>query len=263
MPISHPRHGLLGGALLLGLLVPTVALAADPAPSAPPAGDSDLSAESKEAGSTTATEEGGTGRTLQERIRAVSRRVFLKRQRFELEPQFGFTTNDALNRAWSFGARASYHFNEELSIDLGGGGGFNQQLEDIRVLTEVDLPKGAEQIAYGDVGVTFSPFYGKLAVMAEQVIHFDGFISGGLGVVVDNSGDAGAIAVNPAVELGVGTRVFLTRWLSLRGDLRNYAYPSFAGGQLTVPSALILSFGLGIFFPLDFDYSTEIIGAKG
>lgn len=235
-----------------------------PAPPPPP-GDTDLTEESAGAGSTTATDEEGTGRTLQERIRAVSRRVFLKRQRFELEPQFGFTTNDALNRAWSFGARGSYHFNEEFAIDFGGGGGFNQQLDDVRLLgASPDALDAARkgtpaQVGYGDIGVTFSPFYGKLALMAEQVIHFDGFISGGLGAVVDNSPEV----VHPAVELGVGGRVFLTRWLTIRADLRNYVYPLTVVDELTFPSALILSLGLGFHLPFDFDYSTEIIGAKG
>ena len=114
------------------------------------------------------------------------------------------------------------------------------------------------QNGYLDGGVTFSPFYGKLALMAEQVVHFDGFLSAGLGAVFDSSAEA----VHPAVELGVGFRMFLTHWLTVRGDLRNYAYPLNTAGGLTFPSALILNFGLGIHLPLDFDYSNEIIGSK-
>lgn len=243
------------------------ALAADP-PSAPvpatPPADTDLAQETGDGPAAAA--DGGTGKTLQERIRAVSRRVFLKRQRFELEPLFGFTTNDGLNRFWNFGARGAWHFNEELAIDFGGAGGFNQPLQDVRILDGSDLKASngdplqlVEQLAYADVGVTFSPFYGKFALMAEQVIHFDGFISGGLGAIVDNSAEV----VHPALELGVGARVFLTRWLTVRADVRNYAYPLTVNNELTFPSALILTFGLGFHLPFDFDYSTEIIGAKG
>lgn len=241
---------------------PAIAQDAPPAGGAP-AGDSDLAQEAGDSEGA-AAEDGSTGKTLQERIRAVSRRVFLKRQRFELAPNAGFTTNDALNRFWNFGARGAWHFNEELAIDFGGGGGFNQELEDVRVLTGEGLPDAVkdqlvQQVAYGDVGVTFSPFYGKFALMAEQVVHFDGFISGGLGVVVDNSAEA----VHPAIELGVGGRVFLTKWLTVRSDLRNYTYPLTVAGELTFPSALILTVGLGFHLPFDFDYSTEQIGGKG
>jgi outer membrane beta-barrel protein len=249
MSISH--HAI---ALFALIAIPALPAAAQDSATA----DSDLAQEGQ--ADAAGADEGGTGRTLQERIRAVSRRVFLKRQRFEIEPQFGFTTNDALNRAWLFGGRGSYHFNEEFAIDFGGGGGFNQALEDIRVIGEIDeLPAGVKQLGYADIGITFSPFYGKLALMAEQVIHFDGFISAGLGVIVDDSPEV----VHPAVELGVGGRVFLTKWLTLRGDLRNYAYPLTVGSELTFPNALLLSFGIGIHLPFDFDYSTEIIGGKG
>ena len=264
--LLHVSLALFAAAVLAD---PAIAQDSPPAGAAPAAGaaappaDSDLAQEAGDPDAA-AAEDGSTGKTLQERIRAVSRRVFLKRQRFELAPNAGFTTNDALNRFWNFGARGAWHFNEELAIDFGGGGGFNQELEDVRVLTGEGLPDAVkdqlvQQVAYGDVGVTFSPFYGKFALMAEQVVHFDGFISGGLGAVVDDSAEA----VHPAIELGVGGRVFLTKWLTVRGDLRNYTYPLTVAGGLTFPSALILTVGLGFHLPFDFDYSTEQIGGKG
>lgn len=247
---------------VLAMLASTTAAAEDPAPApaATPAApaDRDLAKEGEE---TQEADETGTGKTLQERIRAVSRRVFLKRQRFELVPLFGFTTNDPLNRAWSFGGRASWHFNEELAVDVGGGGGFNQPLQDLRIINpeaDGEFPTGQPQLGYADVGVTFSPFYGKLALMAEQVAHFDGFISGGLGAVFTQTGNV----ANPAFEIGLGTRVFVTRWLTMRADLRNYTYPTFFSQKLTFPNSLIVSIGAGIHFPLDFDYSSEVIGGK-
>jgi outer membrane beta-barrel protein len=248
-------------AIAVAAIVGAIALSAAPAA----AQDSELKDEQQ---SDADGVEKSTGKTLQERIRAVSRRVFLKRQRFELAPLFGFSANDPLNRSWTFGGRGSFHFNEEFAIDFGGAGGFNEPLIDVRLIdppAEGDGLEGARaatplQVGYADVGVTFSPFYGKMALMAEQVLHFDGFISGGLGAVIDSSPDIG---VHPAIELGIGGRMFLTKWLSVRGDVRNYTYPQNVGNKLTFPSALILTLGVGIFLPLDFDYSTEIIGAKG
>ena len=240
----------------------------------PAASDSDLQKASKDAGSTTASDDGGsTGKTLQERIRAVSRRVFLKRQRFELEPEFGFTTNDALERDDSFGARASYHINEELALDFGGAyAPINTLLEDVRVaggggIVNCKDPTVAagtpcvavvQQKGYVDGGVTFSPFYGKLALLAEEVVHFDGFISAGLGANFDDSKDL----VHPSLELGVGTRVFLTHWLTMRADLRNYTFPTGSGGALKFLNSVILTFGVGFHLPLEFDYSSEVIGGK-
>ncbi|HEY4221047.1 MAG TPA: outer membrane beta-barrel domain-containing protein, partial [Myxococcota bacterium] len=242
--------------VLLAADAPAPAPASAPAPAAakPASGagaaDTDLQNAGKEAGTSTAADEVGTGKTLQERIRAVSRRVFLKRQRFEIEPQFGFTTNDALERDWSFGARASYHFNEEFAIDFGGAyAPINQALTDVRVTDGNNALKGVQvtkQFGYADAGVTFSPFYGKLALLAEEVVHFDGFLSGGVGATFDN--EAGS--VHPALEVGVGTRIFLTHWLTMRADLRNYVYPVTAGNSVTFPSSLLLTFGLGFHLPL-------------
>jgi outer membrane beta-barrel protein len=234
--------------------------AAAPAAAKPAGNDADIQ-QQQQANS----DEGSTGKTLQERIRAVSRRVFLKRQRFEIEPQFGFTTNDALEQDWSFGARASYHFNEELAIDFGGAyAPLNLPQDNVRIadgnnnaLNGVVVTK---QYGYADAGVTFSPFYGKLALLAEEVVHFDGFLSGGLGATFSNEPGN----VHPAIEVGVGTRVFLTHWLTARADLRNYSYVVANGNApLQFPNSLLLTFGLGVHFPLEFDYSSEVIGGKG
>ncbi len=253
----------------LAALFPThaAAQAAETAPASPaaaaPKTDSEINAEDAQSDAQQVA-----AKTLQDRIRAVSRRVFLKRQRFELVPGFGFQTNDPFSRPFSIGARASYHFNEEFALDFGGAYAppfFVQQLQDVRLLggDAADLQKARDTTAimagYVDGGVTFSPFYGKLALMAEQVLHFDGFVSAGLGVTFDNSDNF----IHPALELGLGGRVFLLKWLTVRADLRNYIYPLIQNNTLSFPSLLILSLGVGIHIPFDFDYSTEVIGAKG
>jgi outer membrane beta-barrel protein len=255
---------------LLVLLVPTAVAAeeggqdgAQPAPAAA-AADSEAVAEGAEEAEAGEDEQ---QKTLQDRIRAVSRRVFLKRQRFELVPHAGLTTNDPFVRAYPLGLRGSWHFNEEFALDFGGSfvpPFFVQELQDVRLLSgdakELNPARenSAVLIATLDGGVTFSPFYGKFALMAEHVVHFDGFISAGLGAVFTT----GQQLVNPALELGVGTRLFLMRWLTVRADLRNYLYPSFAGDDLSFPSTLLLTVGVGIHIPFDFDYSAEVIGSK-
>lgn len=229
--------------------------------------DEDLA---KEAAGTATTEavDAGTGKTLQERIRAVSRRTFLKEGRFELAPMVGASANDPFFRAWTVGARGSYHFSEEFSLDFGGAGAvFQEQLDIFRALNVEpediaaqlkDNLQAATLYGYADVGVTFSPFYGKVALAAELVGHFDTFVSGGLAAVIDSS----AAVVHPGLEVGIGSRLFLTRWLVVRVDVRDYLYPSDVAGQVTVGNLLMLNVGAGFYFPLDFDYANETLGAK-
>lgn len=242
---------------------PTAALAQQKAPAA----DEDLA---KEAEASTSAEnvDAGTGKTLQERIRAVSRRTFLKQGRFELAPMGGASANDPFFRAWTVGARGSYHFSEEFSLDFGGAGAVYQEQLDIFRALNVDPADIAAKVksdlqaatlyGYADVGVTFSPFYGKVALASELVGHFDTFLSGGLAVVIDS---AGTIA-HPGLEVGIGSRLFLTRWLVLRADVRDYLYPADVGGQVAFGNLLMLSVGAGFYFPLDFDYANETLGAK-
>ncbi len=211
----------------------------------------------------------GTGKTLQERIRAVSRRAFLKSGRFELTPMLGFNVSDPFFRAWNVGARGAYHFTEEFALDFGGGGVvFNETQDFLRVLN-VDPDDLADQIknqlgaatlyGYADVGVTFSPFYGKVALASEFVGHFDVFVSGGLGIVADNVGTF----VHPALELGLGGRLYITRFLAARADVRSYLYPTDSAGALVLGNQIIMNLGVAFYFPLDFDYSAETLGAKG
>lgn len=238
--------------------------ASSDAASAPSGGDAEITEASKE---TEDVAEQERPKTLQDRIRAVSRRVFLKRQRFELVPNAGLTTNDPFVRAYPLGLRGSWHFNEEFAIDFGGNfvpPFMVQELQDVRLLSgdnsQLDpaRDKSAVLLSTIDAGVTFSPFYGKFALAAEHVVHFDGFISAGLGAVFDTSQEF----VHPSLEVGLGARVFLLRWLTVRADLRNYVYPLMSNNELSFPSVLILSVGAGIHIPFDFDYSTEVIGSK-
>ena len=233
--------------------------------------DQDLDSESK-VQEESATDE-GIGLTLQDRIRAVSRKVFIKAGRFELEPFYGASTNDAFFLRNTLGARASYHLFDSLSLDAGGAWNFwTQPLDPVRtVRNELNgIPDEAALYGYGDVGVTFAPVYGKFALMSEYVIHFDAFVSGGVGAVFDSNqytffgtqpadivGQQVANfipSVSPAAQIGIGTRVFLTRWLVARVDLRDYVYPAYRNGISTIQTLLMLNVGFGFYLPWDFEY---------
>lgn len=197
-----------------------------------------------------------TGLTLQDRIKAVSRKVFLKEGRFELTPFAGISTNDAFFRRWTVGARASYHLIDSFSFDVGGAwNAWSEQLEAVRIVGQVQsaIPDQAVLYGYADGGVTFSPIYGKISLMSEWIIHFDGFVSGGLGAVFTSNQDL----VHPAMQLGAGSRIFLTRWLVLRADLRNYTYPQSRSGFSTLQNLLMLNLGVGLYFPFDFEYKYQ------
>jgi outer membrane beta-barrel protein len=205
----------------------------------------------------TATDE-GIDLTMQDRIKAVARKTFVKTGRFEFHPNLMFTVNDPFIRNFAAGGRLSWHLNEAFAVEVGGGyipPFFVQQLEPVELLEDELALINADNklLALADVGVTFSPLYGKMAVFGDSIIHFDGFLSGGVGATFDNGIDL----IHPAMNVGVGGRVFLSRWLVVRADVRDYIYPQDKAGLSTLQNLIFVSFGFGFYFPFDFEYQYE------
>jgi outer membrane beta-barrel protein len=214
--------------------------------------------------------EGAQG-MLEDRIRAVSRKTFLKRNRFTLAPQGGVTTNDAFFRRWVLGGRGSYHLADSFALDIGGGYNLvNEELGPTRVLRKNEdapaITDDARYFGYADVGATFSPIYGKFALFDDWVIHFDGFASGGVGAMFTSNESIlgpGFPGMHPAMEVGVGTRIFLLDWLVIRADLRDYIYPQDRNQVSTLQNMLFLNIGVGFYFPFGFDYEYQAYKVVG
>jgi outer membrane beta-barrel protein len=205
----------------------------------------------------TATDE-GIDLTLQDRIKAVSRKTFLKTGRFELTPNAMFTVNDPFFRTIAVGGRVAWHLNEAFALEVGGSyvpPGFIQALEPVDLVRERLTLINADNdlVGLADVGLTFSPLYGKVALLGDGIIHFDGFASAGIGATFDN----GADLIHPAMNIGVGGRIFVNRWLVIRADVRDYIYPQDKAFVSTLQNLLFVGLGLGFYFPLDFDYQYE------
>jgi outer membrane beta-barrel protein len=211
----------------------------------------------------------GINLTLEDRIKAVSRKVFLKEGRFELAPLLSVTTNDPFFRHWGVGGRAAYHVNDAFALE---GGvmvvppGFRENLPPLDLLREraALINADAKLIGLSDVGVTFSPVYGKVAILSDAIIHFDTFVAAGAGVVSDSNGDLFGrddakrfSGMHPTMDVGAGLRVFLLRWLVARVDLRDYVYPQDRANISTLQNLLIVNAGVGFFLPPDFEYRYE------
>jgi outer membrane beta-barrel protein len=244
--------------------------AAGQAPTDEAAAGAPASADASATEATAAPVDGGESidLSLQDRITAVSRKVFLKRGRFELSPFGGVSVNDAYYRRWMVGGRAAYHVVDSLSLEIGGA--FNVIPEDrLPSVAEAGqdlqaVPDDAVFFGYGDVGGSFSPLYGKFAVLDDWIVHFDAFFTGGFGVTVDsnrytvlgNELPELVPGINPAVEVGAGTRIFALRWLTVKLEARYYLWPQYRSSISTLQNLLFINLGVGFFFPFDFDYET-------
>lgn len=226
--------------------------------------DADLEEASKEVEKADDADK-GTGLTLQQRIKAVSRPVFSKKGRFEATPFHGFSTNDAFFQRLQVGVRASYHIFEWLSAEAGGAVNyFSVPLQSVRLLAAdpLEVQDPAPLLGYADVGVNFAPFYAKAAVVSEWVVHFDAFATAGVGAVFDLApGDA---PVHPALAIGVGARAFITEWLVFRVDLKNFTFPNKVGTpEFSISNGLFLNVGVGFYFPFTSDDDEDVVKVVG
>ncbi len=205
-------------------------------------------------------------RTLADRIKAVERKVFLKRRRFELQPYVGMDLNDAFFQHFFVGASAGYHLGDNFAVELRGGASVAEiqkgSVRFVRVATGSLLEGAPSLVAHADLNALWAPVYGKLSLFGESILHFDTFVTAGGGIFVTDRPErrdgvlVEATNVNPALNLGLGQRYFITEWLVFRWDLRNYSFlETGAGGS--VQNVTVLGLALSGFFPTSFSYDFQ------
>jgi outer membrane beta-barrel protein len=193
------------------------------------------------------------GRTLAERIPSVTHRAFTKTGRVELFPAIGLSLSDPFYRYVVPQIGLHYYFNETLALgasaDYYGG-----------IATTINVAGGSAIVApsynkpvFGArVELQWSPLYGKLSWLAESVMHFDTYLTGGVGIVSPNSG-----GMSLAGTIALGQHYFFNNWLALRAELREEMYsmsrdPSVSSDK-TFQSLLSASLGVCFYFPQESD----------
>ena len=228
-----------------------------------------------------ATEEkGGTAGNKQwQDIIVVPRKAVLKTGRLELAPFAGLTTNDPLIRHWGFGGQLNYFFSDVFGVGVEGtyfkrsitstGGLIGLQYHRVPTLNEMKWQASLD--------FSYVPIYGKFAFFNKSIIHWEASIIGGVGIThttiiprnpQDDTFDNDDITPN----LGIGGRIFLTQWLAIYFNFRDYIYPdkfenaarpagqpgdmAKANADTNIVNDLFLSFGASFFVPPRFSYHT-------
>ncbi len=170
---------------------------------------------------------------------AVQRIYALRNRRFELVPRFSFSMNDQFISHYGFGGLLNWYITDVLAIGIEGIWFFGNRESDINYYTSrsfrVSIPINEYWMGWY-LNFTYVPIYGKFAVFNRWIIHWDTFITGGLGVtltrpiaVVDSEfrsfEDAGDYNPNITFSIGIGGRIFLSRFLAIFTELRVYGFP--------------------------------------
>lgn len=188
-------------------------------------------------------------------------RLYLREGRFHAGLYAGLFSSEPNFYYFPLGLRAGYHFTNELGVEVGGAfmnAGF---LTHDTELTEFfrDVRRDAFDPALdtqdrflwrANAIATWSPFYGKLAILQRKLAHFDLNVGAGLGAVgVERPAlnrKSASNHVTMEVVLGAGAHFYVNRSLVVRLDGRGYIY---RGAELSHNEG---SFFRQIKFPMEF-----------
>ncbi len=236
---------------------------AEPPPKAKPA-------EEKKAGSQAdllALPEGDVA--LGDRVKAVQRKGFLKRHRFELAPLFAATVNDAFYQKIGGGLRLGYNFGDTFGLSIRGAMYQNDTLGLAPIRTD-NVREG--KVAFQSQLLSsqiyrlamldgmWSPIYGKAAWLGSSIVHFDLFLTAGFGAVwsatsFDSGGKAGQ-GPHLAADVGGGLRFYPLEWMAIEAGMMLTLYPDQPMESVpgTIQKVLAANVGVVFFLPPSFEY---------
>jgi len=218
-----------------------------------------------------------------EKIYAVQQIYALRKNRIELSPAAGFTVNDPYVSHPSLGLGLNYWWTNVLAIGVNFL--WYQGLENesdlnffARRSTRLAVPINEYQLG-AHLNFSYVPLYGKFSMFNEYIFQWDAYVVGGLGVlrtrpvpVVDPEVRQFDFDWRLAFNAGIGIRVFITRYLSVFTELRDYAYlerlenldvasgdarenkDTWLASSPTLTNNVTIHLGISLFFPFDFDY---------
>jgi outer membrane beta-barrel protein len=204
------------------------------------------------------------------KIPPVSGQLYRKAGRFEATATANLSLNDAFFTKYFGGVKAGYHFTEHWYAGVAAAGGAVVKTNSAIVCsatrgcadadaTMLKQVPGRIRYIVGLEGA-WSPVYGKLNVLSEQVAHFDLSILAGPDLVAHDEVLQQDVAdrVNPKVlssvggHLGLGFRIFLGESVAARIEVKDYLYtvkvPNGGIGS-DLQNQLFAELGVSLFFP--------------
>ncbi len=196
---------------------------------------------------------------LGDRVKAVQRKGFLKRGRFEVAPMFALTVNDAYYEKFGGALRLAYNVRDSFAVALRGAYYEPYRTDNVREGKIAFQSQLLTSQLHGQVMLdgVWSPVYGKAAFLQKSIVHFDLFLSAGFGLVWS------ATSLAPrnegphlATDLGGGIRFYPKEWLAFELGLLATLYPDqpILSVPGTIQSVFVANVGLSFFFPPSFEY---------
>ena len=229
--------------------------------------------------------EGGIQRETEaaEEIYAVQRMYVVRSGRFELAPSYASTLNDQFVSHPGLSVGLNYWVTNVLAIGVNflWYQGIESESDlnfSVRRSTRLAVPITEYQLG-AHLNFTYVPIYGKFSMFDSFIFQWDSYVIGGVGMmrtrpvaVVDPAVRSFDFDWRLAFNVGIGLRVFLTRWLTIFSELRDYMYleklenlnvelgeartdkATWIDKESTLTNNVTLHAGVTIYFPFSFDY---------
>jgi outer membrane beta-barrel protein len=197
---------------------------------------------------------------LGDRVKAVQRKGFLKRGRFEVAPILALTVNDAFYQKVGGGLRLAYSLQDAFAVALRGSWFTPLRTDNVRTGKLAFQSQLLTSQLYGQLMLdgVWSPIYGKASFLADAIVHFDVFLSAGGGVVWTSTSQAPRDeGPHPAAEVGGGVRFYPYEWMAFELGLLATFFPDQPelGVPATIQNVFVANVGVSFFFPTRFDYA--------
>ncbi|MBJ6761105.1 outer membrane beta-barrel domain-containing protein [Corallococcus sp. H22C18031201] len=170
-------------------------------------------------------------------VSAVQDRLY--RMHHELTLGVGVLPADAFYKGFVGALGYTYHFSDTFAWQVGRGMYSYNVQTGLRRQLERDFDVAPTATAFEDqvqwmVGsdLVWSPLYGKTSILNSSVVHFEAFLLGGGTVVKVHRSDG----FRPAINLGVGLRMFSGKTVSFRLDVTNNVVFAGTSRIINVPT---------------------------
>jgi len=178
------------------------------------------------------------------RRKGVQRRDFLKRNRFEISGIGGFYASDTLSSTYSYGGALSFYPSEDFGIEaLVTRSPVKFRLEEPFSGFDRSRRFLAGNAWQGIMSMIWSPIHAKLRFSDANIVHTDIFVVAGAGKTIHDS------VQGLTWEAGVGMKLYLSRFVTVRVDVRDFLMPQEVLGRGRITNNVTVLGGVSLWLP--------------
>ncbi len=176
--------------------------------------------------------------------RGLMRRDFLKALRHEISLGGGMIASELLGSSLLGSVTYAFHLNEFFALEVAWSYSYQTSAfaGTVEQYTGSDVLRPLPTNIYTG-SLVWHPFHGKFMFFQSLVPHFDMFLEAGVGIT-DNASSRGL-----TYSAGLGIKIFLNHWLSLRLKLRDLIGMQQLYGSESLSQNLELTLGVGFWLP--------------